>query len=406
MDGEDPFFTPSTLAQEIAAFATCPSPSIVADFAAGEGALLDAAVNRWPTTTVVATDLNAARLKAVRAQRPEWLTGRVNFLSRRSRAASDLLRSLEGRVDVILLNPPFSIRGAARFGVDLEDSLMQCGKAMAFLLESVQYLAPGGEIVAVLPSGSLHGARDEEAWRYLRKRYEVAVLNTPPTRSFSRVAASTGIVRIARRPATLRFREQSNRAPLSLPDIAAEIRRGTVQVHLARQSEGELPLIHTTSLRRGRVQEPLLWTSRGAPLVGPGVVFPRVGAVTQEKLSILDAASPVVLSDCVIALRTSDATEAVRLRELLLSDWDVFRSLFGGTGAQYTTIAKVTQMLHALGVSLVTSIDPISQGLSQTHGLPPLVDGWQRRRPARWDISPHSPHPDSAPVHVGRASAS
>jgi hypothetical protein len=61
----------------------------------------------------------------------------------------------------------------------------------------------------------------------------------------------------------------------------------------------------------------------------------------------------VQLSDCVIALKVGSRRDSLRLRKLVLSQWDSFASLYRGTGARFTTVARLTDWLrrHAVETS-------------------------------------------------------
>ena len=130
------------------------APKIIADFAAGDGALLTAACAVWPKAKAFALDIDNLALRRLRYRNPSWSIGRCDFLSEDSRGKSIPLQAVKGNTDVILLNPPFSCRGASRFKLKLNGRELCCSKAMAFVLLATEYLAVDGQIVAILPEST------------------------------------------------------------------------------------------------------------------------------------------------------------------------------------------------------------------------------------------------------------
>ena len=108
----DAFYTPSHLAELMVSHVQYHEPKVIADFAAGDGELLLTAHRRWPHASIIATDLDKRSIRIIRHRNPVWSVGCCDFLNERSRIRCSPLRDMIGTVSLVLLNPPFSYRGA------------------------------------------------------------------------------------------------------------------------------------------------------------------------------------------------------------------------------------------------------------------------------------------------------
>ena len=316
----DEIFTPPDLANDLVELARAHGRElgVVADFAAGDGALLRAAAQAQPNLQIVGLDISRPTVRKLQAVNPFWEIGTCDFLSPRSRASSPVLRRNRGRVSTALLNPPFSCRGARREQVSLGGKRVTCSVAMAFILTAVHYLSPNGQIVAVAPRGIEKAERDEAAWDLLRSMGAVEVVGYADRGAFPGTALRSLLLRFTLGPST--FRKRASRAPVATLDERPSVSlvRGTVQMHRACPSDAGMPLIHTTDLSDGQ----LLTVSRrtslpGRSCRGPVVLVPRVGRPILSKVVQLNLPSEVALSDCVIALECASEEDAVVVRRVI-----------------------------------------------------------------------------------------
>ena len=252
------------------------------------------------------------------------------------------------------MNPPFTSRGGSRNRVDVGDSRVACGAALSFVLTAIQYLAPDGQVVAILPVGSLHNQKDAEAWRYLLERFAVEILEHVGKRSFPRCAASSAIVRLSQQRTT-----EKNSVGCEVPQLSSsrdlrgiEIIRGTCPVHSMPSERRGPRLVHSTDLRNTTV---ILNGHRGYGhyrcVDGPAVLLPRVGRLTPEKIGILPNAQRVMISDCVIALKTERLPAAERLQKTLHDNFDRLAEGYVGTGAPHVTLRRLQAILMDIGAS-------------------------------------------------------
>ena len=349
---------------------TRPNPSaefVVADFAAGAGELLLAAAAVWPTATLVATDIDSQAVRKLREKSKAWRTGVCDFLNPRSRQGSPLLRSLVGHTNLVLLNPPFSCRGGKRVSATIGNVTWKCSVGLAFVVNSIDYLAEGGELIAVLPAGSLTSEKDAATWNLLRKMGDTEVLKTNGLRTFPRAAVRTAIVR---------FRKLRSRVEVEPPLVLntrdalcqgehplVRIVRGTTQVNEIQRSQecgGSIAFVHSTHLQNFTVSGHYEIRGRlGRCAVGPMVLLPRVGQPKQSKVAQYLDGDVLVLSDCVIALMCHSPESAELLWKDLQVNWSLLEQEYVGSGARYITNQRLCGLLLHLGYSplIATSKD-------------------------------------------------
>ncbi len=165
---------PLSLRTMVAAIGDLPSRALVADFAAGEGALLSGSHKaRWSDARLVADRYSAFRHRAVTAavsRRSRWPLRLPQSPNRATRAFCPLRAAFKksGRLMSVLLNPLFS--GAvrmSRFAITLDDKDLFSSRALAFFVTAIKYVAPGGTLVGILPSSVLTAERDRDVWGLL-----------------------------------------------------------------------------------------------------------------------------------------------------------------------------------------------------------------------------------------------
>ena len=351
----DRFDTPDYLAAQMVSEVPRRPGTVIADFAAGYGNLLDHAAARWPSCRFVATDICLNTVRNVRRLRPDWDVGRVDFLNARSRSASNLLTDVRGRVSLALLNPPFSCRGGSRHIASYAGIELTCSHAMAFILTALSFLASHGQMVMVLPTGTWTSEKDIEAWRLIHRFWSPQIVRTNGRSTFAGCYPHTMLVKLTRSgrasPVNVVCRRSAKKT------IFVEVVRGTLQMHdIPDEWRGRaLPLIHTTELRsnKANLQNGTVRTKRST-IVGPAVLLPRVGKPDCDKLAVLANARAVALSDCVFALRCKRASDARSVHARLLKNWHRLQRAYGGTCAPYLTRSRLGQVLSELGVGVET----------------------------------------------------
>lgn len=341
----DSFYTPDKIAAYMAKQVTLKAPKSVADFAAGDGILLTHAVDRWNPIRVYATDIDDQTVRKLRREHTDWSVSKCDFLSSRSRACSNVLGSAVERVDLILLNPPYSCRGARSFKVAMGDVSVKCSKALAFVLLATRYLAEDGQIVAILPQSSFNSEKDDAAWRFIEGRFTVRRGSTAGRGVFDNCFARCTVVRLSPRK-----RGKPKRIISSVPPAKVKVRlvRGSVPLHLF--TGDDYTLVHSTDLVGGMVELNGHVASKDRPwLSGPSILFPRVGQPRIDKVAIFRQRKRVVLSDCVIGLQCKCVSDVNWLYDKIIRNGKGYMTLYSGTCARYTTVQRVVDFLASLG---------------------------------------------------------
>jgi hypothetical protein len=346
----DIHYTPPKVARELVGFASDLKPSIIADLSAGRGDLLLEAEKLWPNSDFIATDIDASAIRRLKHNRPSWMIGRCDLRNPESRRACLPLKHALGMVSLLLLNPPFTCRGGTRFNATTTQGTMSASTAMSFMLLALPYLHATGTAISVLPSGCVHTSRDRRAWDYIKTRYSVIILAKCEKGTYEDSAASTIIVRLS--PL------QSSTATLNLPtatrskpNFLVKVIRGCCPTYTGAQDLNAPSLVHSTDLRNGIVHV----NGRHGFGVhrcvkGPAVLIPRVGLISESKIAILNDGPEIMLSDCVIALKTTSMFVADSVRKLIVENFDTLQANYVGTGAPFITIERLKNALLYMGV--------------------------------------------------------
>jgi predicted RNA methylase len=350
----DRYYTPQGLAEELVGFHTGTSPRVVADFAAGGGELLSAAESRWPKATYLATDIDSSALRKLQCVHGEWRIGKTDFLNGQSRSRCRALTGMLGNVDLVLLNPPFSSRGGQREVHIREQCVYTCSRALGFVLHALEYLSAEGQVLAILPAGTLLSEKDEAVWASLYASYCVEVLGHCHRNAFPDCRPLASIVRLSKggtiRPPAAVIGSDFNLAFGGRVIVV----RGNLPMYIAREqaSRRGLHVVHTTNIVCQEVKlNGLRNLSHGQHFCGPGVLIPRVGAPSRSKVVVYESKQPIVLSDCLFGIKCGSKRSAHLLKERIHLAWDEILPLYGGTGAPYITRRRLVDLMVALGFS-------------------------------------------------------
>lgn len=345
----DAYYTPHDLAREVVA-AVRVTPQTIMDPAVGDGSLLRAASERWPTAQVVGLDVDRNQLERTRADNREWSLGRVDMFSPRSRAASALWRSAGLGLDLVLLNPPFSYRGGRSRRVTYEGDTFALTPASAFVALALTRLGPGGELLALLPAGVRSLERDAAFWSSVGEAREVETVAEYASTAFS--GTRTRSILVAIRPRTAGRPAEVFDLPVH-PRACVELVRGRVPVHRLSETKGSAttsPFLHTRDLEAlVGVAETGVQAPSSLATGGPFLTLPRVGRVRAAHVKVVTSPDAVVLSDCVFAMRAETGEVLTLLQAALLADLQVLQDMYVGGCAPYLTIRRLNHFLSLRG---------------------------------------------------------
>jgi hypothetical protein len=360
----DTFYTPTWVADAVASVVPADA-KVVVDVAAGRGALLAAvdAPARGLDHRVFAFDRAPESVRLLKSVYPHWQTGRMDFLSERSRNASLLWRSIYGRFDIALLNPPYSYRGGAGVPVRWRSNTLRGSPAAAFVAGVLQATAQGGTVLAILPVSSRRSERDEQLWSAWYESYHVEVVQRFPRRTFAHSHANTELVAIRKsnRPDYLDRRPRVlTRSLSSKHRNCVELIRGRVPMHEVpplkeRTAAPQAPIVHTTNLHAYGLVGPYRLIDASLASTGDMVLLPRVGRMSPTKVVTHRDGQPIVLSDCVIGLRVCTEAALTQLHERLLDSFGALVAEYEASCAPYITTTRLLGFLAGIGFDARTA---------------------------------------------------
>lgn len=347
----DRFYTSRSLADRLVASCKLKSPLHVADFASGDGALLKAAVRKWPKIDVTAVDLDKSALQRLLACLPASSCYRSDFLKLgTSGSARGCRLPANKKYDLVLLNPPFSCRGNVSVPTSIDGKDFRTSKAMAFVGRALCRLSAEGELLAIMPSSCLSSQKDRAFRQELCKSWNLEVVEKAKSREFDGCAVTIAVIRLTRRSEKL---EEDVRSSLERPAKSCgvvTVIRGTMAVSSATRFPGPVPFVHSTELANGKVKRSGLTVALSSRVVsGPAVLLARVGRPRADKVAFKTSRQRVVLSDCVIALAADNFLSTRQLYVDIQEKWSDLELRYGGTCAPYITVDAVCEFLRHLG---------------------------------------------------------
>jgi predicted RNA methylase len=367
----DSFFTPTPLAEALIASGTVRAPAAIADFAAGDGELLRVAAARWPSGRIFGWDIDPACVARLRGHN-DWTIYEHDFLASPMQQMSSAPPAVERKFDLVVLNPPFSCRGNKAWDAKIAGLTVRTSIAMAFVLKAVSCLAPRGQILAILPAGSIHSQKDGWAWDVLRSLCTCDVLSSNGHRTFRRCFPYTINVRI-----TLREKPHPLSVNPRLDSVVAarwsrgnvSISRGNVDIpslskHANGHPYGAVPLVHTTDMRNHRAT-PQLRVDPSPKLrlfQGPTILLPRVGKPRRDKVILYTSRKKIALSNCVLTLHCPDEATSKKLYDTVIAKWKMLEKYYTGTCARYMTLEGLREALARIGYKADLASCVVGQG--------------------------------------------
>jgi hypothetical protein len=352
--GPDRFDTPPAIVAKMISCVKSLEGEVIADFAAGDGMLLRAAADKWPSSILVATDVDRRTVKHLHKEHPLWIVKQCDFLRATSRRRAQLKQ--HGCISLILLNPPFSGKGNMRWECRWKGKTLNCSQALAFVVTALNYLSEKGELVSILPVSCFKSDKDRAAWAHISQQFRVRRISENGRGSFDGCVANTLIVHLS--PKARPARPKLNGTSIALSSrqkkylISMKILRGKVQVHEARLSKGKKgwPFVHSTDLTASGIDLQGKRIQKARHLVtGPVVLMTRVGKPMSSKVIVYHRPKPIVLSDCVIALKCKTLKEANTVRNVLQRRWSLVSRAFEATCAPYITVSALADVRRQLG---------------------------------------------------------
>jgi len=367
----DKFYTPSELANRMVSYVVGEKHKFIADFACGNGELLKAGAKKWQKSKILGTDICRNTIKYLRRQEPNWQLGQCNFLLDSSKKMCKALRGMENKVSLLLLNPPFSLRGGSSIQTRINGSNLKSSIALSFILNALPFLANTAEIIAILPLGCLNSEKDEQTWRFIKGLGEIKILDMNGYNVFKGATARTVLVHFLLSKSKEKMAYSLLESGRSLNEVKeivkkssngkqiVSIYRGKISMHLYQESFAPraIPFVHSTELEEGGLNLSRRRTDKKLKKVisGPAILLPRVGKPNPKKIHFYDKPEPIALSDCVIGVKCSNQEQGRNLHHIILKNWSILENSYGGTCARYLTLKKFSEFLSCYGFKIEQS---------------------------------------------------
>lgn len=342
----DQFFTPSKIAESSIFGLRTKGINIIADFAIGDGSLVKAV--KFEPKKIIGLDIDQNVIKKIKKNHPKWILRSGDFINP-NKTVKKWLYQWEKKIDLILLNPPFSCRGGAFVSVMFEDNEVRCRTALAFVLNALHYLSPKGKLIAILPLSCIKSDSDLRIFELLKNNWEIKIGAKFGRNTFKGCNPNSVVISLKRK-----WKKVNNPVELSAlrPQIShVEILRGNIPMYTAKDS-GIYPVIHTTNLQQNFLDKRgMKKISKSSRFVqGVFVCVQRVGLPDRAKIVLVATRKKYVLSDCVIAIKGSTIEDTKKLYQLLSQNWEIFSQMYESTCAPYITISQLQNFLFTIDI--------------------------------------------------------
>lgn len=343
MTGIDSYYTPANLADKLIKFVGNRQVRNAIDFCVGDGNLLKAAARQMKDILLYGTDISHDALKKLSVDCPDFSLDYCDFRDDESISSVSFLSDIQ--FDLILLNPPFTCKGSIVEHINFNEQEFKVSTAMFFLMRALRFLSDNGGLYAIMPISIIYSEKDKKAWEYLKTYYHACVLEEPSRVYFSKKCSPNIVLVYVGKYENKGLKYDSLTKFEHLPVLS--VTRGRIRMNGIGYSDKKtaIPLIHTTNLQHGALVNLKKIDVKEKVISGYGVVIPRVCNPNKNKIVVIDGTQRYVLSDCVIFLKTASIDDAVSLQTYILSNWDNFKMIYKGTGAQYTTLKRLKTLL-------------------------------------------------------------
>ncbi|MDQ2184817.1 hypothetical protein RBI13_06390 [Alcaligenaceae bacterium A4P071] len=348
----DKYYTPIEIACNAFERADLPTyPAVCADTACGTGRLLSAAEAVFEAKHCVGIDRDPRAIRELRRQKPDWRLY-VSDLLKRHRAPAANFSDGVRPVDLLVLNPPFSLGARKYVEVAYQGQEVKCSVAMAHVLRSLELFSPCLGALAVAPESMLFSQTDEHARELLSTKYQLRELASLSIYTFKGARVHSSFVQIKNAcsgtAAVPRKTAKQGRIEVSLV-------RGGLQMHAFERVESGALVIHSTALSAlavgdlSKIKDKTCLNVCGQ-VSGWMLLLPRVGAPKSENFQPCSFPNIVQLSDCVIGLQFNTKGAMLDAHERIKQKWDQLVLQYRGTGARYITMERLAIWLESLGI--------------------------------------------------------
>lgn len=360
----DQFFTPEHIASHSLIGLEDRSLNVVADFSIGEGSFIKALP--LPASTVIGIDIDKKVIERLKKEFPSWHLRNDNFLERKP-STEKWLANWKRKIDLIILNPPFSSKGCKHLDIAVEGVQLKCRKALAFVVKALEYLSPEGTLIAILPLSTTKSEMDLVVLNYIKSRWSVVFGSRFSRNTFDGCFPHSILLTIKKK--TGGVAEKTFQVYKQKQTMRVQIIRGSIRMYKTKET-GKFKVIHTTNLKNNLLTKSCFYRSNTKikSVIGTFICIPRVGNPSIDKVVLVEMKTTHLISDCIIALKADSEVHTRYLKDLLVSKWDEFRKLYESTCAPYITLSQVINFLRSQNISseVVFTFEPNPKSIIST----------------------------------------
>ena len=349
----DKYYTPLAVASKAFERALLTAkPSVCADTACGSGSLLAAAEDVLQTKHCLGIDSDPSAIRRLRRSRPDWQLY-IGDLLKRNRAPLINFSGSNYDVDLLVLNPPFSLGPRKYVSVKYRGQSVKCSVAMAHILRSLELFRPNQGAIAVVPESLLYSDTDQYARELLDQNFSLSELLQLSIYTFKGARVNSTFVQFSAAPS--KPHQLIDFVTTHKDPITTTIVRGGLQMHSFERVESGARVIHSTSLKHialhgiSSVTERTAFAVKGR-ISGWMLLLPRVGVPKDSAFSAIYSKEKIQLSDCVIGMTFSSKNIALDAHRRILENWPSLLNLYRGTGARYITIDRLVDWAYSIGI--------------------------------------------------------
>ena len=336
----DSYYTSTPLAKKLISYVADKHFSSVADFCVGDGELLRAAQSIWNNIDCYGVDISPEVISELKVVHPKWFVKECDFTNSSARKKCKITNNK--LYDLIVLNPPFTCKGSTINKVIFNGEEYRASTAMMFVVEALQYIHKNSILLAILPISCAYSQKDKKIWQALEESYNLTILEERDKQSFKKCNPS--IVLVSINDFSNVSNRKDNNIKLDIDNLSVSTFRGNLSVHESKKSssKNKKPFIHSTNLIDNSLQNLKKYTHcPKSEISGPAVLISRVGNPSIKKICTISKNETYVISDCIIAIKTGNQDDAENLKQLLIENWEHFKTLYKGTAAKYITIERL-----------------------------------------------------------------
>jgi hypothetical protein len=340
----DRYYSPHEAASAVAQSLGDFRPRSVLDSACGGGALLKAMEAVFPDIECGGIDVDHSAIARLKRTRPHWNLVEGDALNR---STWDRTLPRMSPVEVVVLNPPFSMGGRKGLEFFAWGASIRCSLSMAHILANLER-SGARRIVAILPESWAYSDLDAIARDLIaRNNFTITILQCLKNSTFEGARVNSILVSIEQK-----FSLSVTPSPNVIERLRHELIRGGLACFRAEYSKSGIPFVHSTALKDLSTIAvnalPRVIAMESSAIAGAVVLLPRVGVPKFENVRATWFRSKIQMSDCVIAWRFDRVINAEIGAKLLRDNFDSLCNIYKGTGARYTTVARLSALIDRL----------------------------------------------------------